>query len=434
MFSSPNHRTLHPFPLAIIFAAAVSALPFSPAAATPPPTGAVAAVAVTSHKVPKRAIVLRPRGLPADIKARIKVRRASTYHRVLRLSAHTRHVKLRPGKYHLKALPTSGGRVTVSRPSVRVTRAKGARVDVRWVRHSKTSPAPAEPVAPVTPTPAPDPSRPASQRGRSWYQANTGVPAGMDLRATGPLRITENGTVVDGMRVNGGIEINARNVTIRNSLVLGPITNTLPGDRYNNGVWDQNLVIDHVEVDLSDVPIGTSQVRAINSAWGTTVRYAKLHGMSQGISVAGHMEISDSYFFNIRSTGAHSEAILGNGNPLEQARDIVIQRNWLDASDDDAKSASGSTYISGALCLYGDFGRIRDVLISDNYLSGAGYLLYAGAVAGKPYPVPASVVVEGNVFDPQGWGAVYPAPLDAESNARWAGNTRVDGQAVPLPR
>src|SRR5262245_30715415 len=45
----------------------------------------------------------------------------------------------------------------------------------------------------------------------------TGVPAGTTLTAyTGPMTINTPGTVIDGKTINGGLIINADNVTIQN--------------------------------------------------------------------------------------------------------------------------------------------------------------------------------------------------------------------------
>src|SRR5690606_5028714 len=50
--------------------------------------------------------------------------------------------------------------------------------------------------------------------------SNTGVPAGTQLKAyTGPMTITKDGTVIDGMIINGTLRVLAANVVIKNSQV-----------------------------------------------------------------------------------------------------------------------------------------------------------------------------------------------------------------------
>jgi hypothetical protein len=225
--------------------------------------------------------------------------------------------------------------------------------------------------------------------------------------------------VIEGMDVDGYIAVEAPNVTIRNSRVRGTIVNASshPG-----------LVIDHVEVDVSGVPIGQSQKYAVQSFWDTTIRNLRAHGMSQGWAFSGRSSIVDSYIYGIRTEGEHSEAILSNGDPTPMAGDTVIARNWLDADE-----SNTGRFVSGALCLYGDFGQIKNITIEGNHLTGAGYLLYAGAVSGKPYPMPSNVTVTNNTFDPRGFGAVYPSTLDATSTANWANNRLIDGTLIPAP-
>ncbi len=86
--------------------------------------------------------------------------------------------------------------------------------------------------------------------------------------------------------------------------------------------------------------------------------------------------------------------------------------------------------------MFGDFGQIKNITVEDNYLTGAGYLLYAGAVPGKPYPLPRNVAVRNNVFAPVGqwgWGPVFPAALDSASQAQWANNRLANGTTVQPP-
>ncbi len=271
----------------------------------------------------------------------------------------------------------------------------------------------------------------AVERGLAWFEQNTGVPAGTVLRQSGPITITQDGTVIDGLEVNGDISFNAANITIRNTLVHGQILNTHnpnnAGGQYDNGYYGQNILIEHVEVDA---PANT---RAIVSAWSTTMRYLKVHGAMQGTSFAGYNTIEDSYFYNIRSnSGGHAENIISNGNPDPNAGHTVIARNWFDATDDQAREAN-STWVSGAVSLYSDFGKINTVTIEDNYLTGAGYLLAPGVAPGS---TGNNLTIRNNVFQPAGpyaWGPVYPSPLDPQSQANWSNNRLADGTMAPPP-
>jgi hypothetical protein len=247
------------------------------------------------------------------------------------------------------------------------------------------------------------------------------------LKASGPINITKDGTVIDGLEVFGDITFNAANVTIRNTLVHGGIYNTRPGvgagGQYDFGTLGQNILIEHVEVDAP------ANVRAIVSAWSTTMRFIKVHGALQGTSFAGYNRIEDSYFYNIRSTnGGHAENIITNGNPDPNAGNTVIARNWLDATDTQARGSNG-TYVTGALAMHSDFSSITNVTVEGNHMTGAGYLLYPGVKG-------SNRTIRNNTFTPAGtyaWGPVYPAPLDSTSRAQWTNNTYTNGTQIPAP-
>jgi hypothetical protein len=284
---------------------------------------------------------------------------------------------------------------------------------------------------PEWPRPAIDDERSAAERGLSWYQANTGVQAGTVLRSSGPVNVTTDGAVVENLEVTGDITFSAANVTIRNCIVHGQILNTRPGSgaggQYDNGYYGQNILIEHVEVDAP------KNTRAIVSAWSTTMRFLKVHGALQGTSFAGYNTIEDSYFYNLRGdSGGHGETIISNGNPDPMAGRTTIRRNWLDARDDQARGSTW-TWISGALNLYSDFGKINNVTIEDNYLTGAGYLLAPGVAKGS---TGNNLTIRNNVFQPAGpyaWGPVYPSPLDPESTANWANNRLTNGTPIRAP-
>ncbi|MFC7590531.1 hypothetical protein ACFQYP_47700 [Nonomuraea antimicrobica] len=73
------------------------------------------------------------------------------------------------------------------------------------------------------PTPSPSVSAsPSAPAERAWPgPGNTGVPEGVRLRKSGSLRVTKNGTVIDGLEVTGYITVEADDVTIRNTRVRG---------------------------------------------------------------------------------------------------------------------------------------------------------------------------------------------------------------------
>ena len=265
-------------------------------------------------------------------------------------------------------------------------------------------------------TPLPVAGTTAWERGLAWYQANTGVPPGTTLTASGPLTITADNTVIDGLDISGGIDVQANNVTIRNSRLSRRI--------YVNG---GSALIEHVEIDLTAAAIDWTQQHGIFTVTntGTTVRFTRIHGMQQGIAFGGKLTAEDNWIYGIRTDAGHSEAILSNGATDTSA----IRRNWLDS-----EPALGSA-ISGPLAMYGDFGQIRNVTVEGNLFTGRGFN-YFGAATAKPYPLPFNVTVRNNHFQPPfTYGAPnYPSTLDANSAASWSNNRITTTDAlVPAP-
>lgn len=118
-----------------------------------------------------------------------------------------------------------------------------------------------------TSAPIPRPNVPASQINAS----TTGVPSGTPLTAhSGVLKITKDGTVIDGLDIKGSIKIEANNVTVKNTRVRGQgsvkigLINVSPGktglkvidsEIYNekphpdtNGIMGANFTLERVNI------------------------------------------------------------------------------------------------------------------------------------------------------------------------------------------
>ena len=262
--------------------------------------------------------------------------------------------------------------------------------------------------------------RSAGARGLGWYQVNTGVPAGTVLKASGPITVSTAGALIEGLDVTGAITVNAENVTIRNTRVRGPIVNS--GDYWG-------LLVDHVEVDNTGQAVGTqAQKYAVQSFWNTTVRNLKAHGMAQGVPFSGGLSITDSYIYNLRSNCVHAETILSNGDPSAPAGNTIIARNWLDADDTNAK-----TDVSGALCMYGDFGQIKNVTITATTSPAPATCSTPAPFPASPTPCPPTSPSRNNTFNPKGWGPVYPSTLDPTSTSTGPTTRHTNGTTIPAP-
>jgi hypothetical protein len=138
----------------------------------------------------------------------------------------------------------------------------------------------------------------------------------------GAWRITEDGTVIDGKFHHGIVEVNADNVTIRNSVVCG----AGPHIVRNNG---QNLVIENSIIrgerggGVDDPETGTPCQAAV--AFGNyTIRSSEITYCNDGVKIANVVEIHDSWFHDMYTNRFGNGA--GTHNDTVQLADSALPR------------------------------------------------------------------------------------------------------------
>jgi hypothetical protein len=191
--------------------------------------------------------------------------------------------------------------------------------------------------------------------------SNTGVPPGTTLTRTGALNITQAGAVIDGVDAPS-VEVNAPNVTIRNSRI------------HSRSAWlvqnkSTGLVIEDSEVDgegSNSMSIGSSNF---------TLRRVEITGSENGMDIgaAGNVTVEDCYIHDLTTSGgAHTDgAQFGEG-----AHDILFRHNWISPSPQDG----GSPPATSAIIMWDEGGTQNTrVRIEDNVLDGshASVALYA---------------------------------------------------------
>ena len=209
------------------------------------------------------------------------------------------------------------------------------------------------------------------------------MPAGVVLKSSGAITVTTPGTVIDGLLVNGGITVKAKNVTIRNTkVVMGNI------DVGDNDANPMNTLIEDVELDGTGWSAATT--RPGIGYTGYTAHRVNIHGYKDGVNAISNVEVRDSWIHDMAisgnaDTGSHNQAVLSNGGA-----NLTFVHNRLDAGKEGNFTA--------ALTLLGDFLQIKNVLVQDNLLNGGGYALYGGSTASKPYPNADDVRIINNTF------------------------------------
>jgi PKD repeat protein len=208
------------------------------------------------------------------------------------------------------------------------------------------------PTATPTATPTPTPT--------GWPDAsNTGVPPGTTLTPSGPLSITQAGTVIDGRDIPY-VLVNAPNVTIRNSRI------------HSNALWlvDNNstgLVIEDSELDGEG-----NRSTAIGSS-NFTLRRVEITGAENGCDIggSGNVTVVDSYIHDLTTTGdAHTDGCqIGQG-----AHDLIFRHNYI------SPQGVGTPASTSAIIMWTKDGtQNARVWIEDNMLDGshASFALYA---------------------------------------------------------
>ncbi len=240
---------------------------------------------------------------------------------------------------------------------------------------------------------------------------DTGVPAGVSLKPSKGLRITEDDTVVDGMDVDGCVLVEADDVIIRNTRIRCD-------DRERQlvvqvGDEAQNLVVERSEID------GRGRM-AVGIGWSRyTLTNVDVHGVADGARFGHGVLIENSWVHDMARIGSlHSDAL-----QTTSASDVVIRGNVLDPT----RGRDGD-YNNAALMIGSETGSklVRDVLVEGNSLDGGNYSLNVRADA-----TVQGLVVRGNVFgDDSRYGPVLaPGAVTLDED-----NVTVSGDAVKVVR
>jgi len=256
--------------------------------------------------------------------------------------------------------------------------------------------------------------------------ATTGVPAGTTLvsvpaqvssgpgwkyvAATGEVTVTGNGAVLSGLNIPCTVEIDASNVTVKNSQVVtgGTIANSvIKGTNATSG--RVNVAIDDVYGDSTGMTITGNNISAFRTAMQVSA------GLVQGNYIHDPGYIA----------GDHTNGIVtGGGTTAMTIKDNTVF-NTLGQTDAITLDAS-----AGGV-------PVANKTVQGNFLAGGGYSVYAGdGPSGNPT---SHIVITGNRIGQQyyakggqfGAGAYYDP---AGTGNTWTANTwDTTGQAIPAP-
>jgi hypothetical protein len=231
---------------------------------------------------------------------------------------------------------------------------------------------------------------------------STGVPDGVALQPSGPVTVRSAGAVIEGLDIDGPVEIAADRVTIRRSRVRG---GPHWGIRIAEGVT--GALIEEVEIAPSTPSEAVDGIRAEGAFTG---RRLDIHGTGDGVKAGSGTRLEASWVHDLASEAeTHSDAVQTTGGA-----GIVLIGNRLEGATNAAVMAST------------EMAALSGLVIERNWLDGGAHTLNIRAGENG---APSGVRVVGNRF---GRGYTYgPAAIDVrfeQVDNVWA----ADGRAVEL--
>lgn len=215
----------------------------------------------------------------------------------------------------------------------------------------------------TAPTTGPVESSPSAGGPRFPDETTTGVPDGVVLKPSGSLRITKNGTVVDGLEVRGTITVQADNVIIRNTRVLNTGTFAI---RVDGG---RNLLVEDSEID------GQGRGDAAVAFSRYTLRRVHIYNVTEGPRIAGSdVTIEDSYIHQlVQRPGDHTDAV-----QMVSGKNALIRGNRIDSYNPAAGSLGNAAFMFGE-----DMGKVTNCRVEGNYFNGGNYTINGGGAGTK---------------------------------------------------
>lgn len=226
-------------------------------------------------------------------------------------------------------------------------------------------------------TPAPQTDQPSRSPGPAGFPGpdNTGVPAGTQLRDSGSLTITEPGTVISGLNIDGCVNIQASDVTIEKSKISCGREQG-PAVQVANGL--SGILLVDVEIDGKGVTGSTI------CCGGYTIRRANIYNTIDGPRMGSNTVVEDSWIHHLsRVEGSHNDTIQTTGGS-----NITVRNNRLDVYNPDTDDLFNAAMMVGS-----ESAPLRNVLFEHNYCNGGNYTINIRSDTDA-----ANVVFRNNVF------------------------------------
>ena len=235
---------------------------------------------------------------------------------------------------------------------------------------------------------------------------STGVPAGTTLKPSGTITVSQPGTVIDGLDVDGEIYVEASDVTIKNTRVTGhswAVIDVAQGA--------SNVTIQDVEVDGSGTAgaEGRRHPGSRDHPSGRHPRRRERGGAPLGIRLARQL--------HPRPCRTRRPALRRRADGRRRVRHR-LDHNTIDITDHSSVSA---------VMIDNDFGPVDAITVKNSLLMGGSYTIYVdGKFSNDPI---TNVTYADNQFVKGEYGYV----LRRNASVSWTNNTdHGSGKSIQL--
>ncbi|AWL96942.2 MULTISPECIES: right-handed parallel beta-helix repeat-containing protein [Bradyrhizobium] len=194
-----------------------------------------------------------------------------------------------------------------------------------------------------------------------WPDAsNTGPPRDLVLKPSGPLTIAVSGTTISGLDIQGGVVVNADNVTIEMSRISASAWAVIKIDPHRTGVVVRDCTIDGQGAG----PDGNGNQGIMGQG---TFQRNNISNVENGIVLTGRDNLIEHNFIHDLNAGGapHYDGIQIDGG----ISDTVIRQNTI----------INSHGAAGAIMIDNEFGPVSNIVIEGNLLAGGSYTVYSDA-------------------------------------------------------
>ncbi len=202
------------------------------------------------------------------------------------------------------------------------------------------------------------PSQPTSAS--QWPDATNTGPRDLELKRSGPLTIATAGTTISGLDIDGGVTVNADNVTIEMSRISANAWAVIRIDPHQTGVVVRDCTID----GRGAGPDGNGNQGIMGQG---TFQRNNIFNVENGIVLTEKSSlIEDNFIHDLNAGGApHYDGIQIDGGISE----VVIRHNTI----------INSHGAAGAIMIDNEFGPVSNIIIEGNLLAGGSYTIYSDA-------------------------------------------------------